>query len=511
MKKVTNWQLILFSTGGMVGGGWLFSPYYGFQTAGVGVIFSWVITALLTLIVGLSFAEVASSLPVKGGIMRFIGITHSRTLGFLFVTLGWVSYLVYLPLEAQSAIQYIGFWAPSFVAHDASGGVSLSHYGILLAIGIMLAITWFNTLSISKVSSANAWVSVWKIILPIGLAIGMLIVFAKPIIPTLESLPSISFEKVLLAITSSGLAFAFSGFQNGLFLANDAANPRKAIPLSLFAPVAIGLTMYSLLSAMFIFCLPNGVSLSAAAAPLLGLLALFNIHYIYTVLFIDAIIAPLGTANVFASSTGKILHNLAQSFLPNTIIAKLNKNNAPYIALWINMLLGILFLLPFPTWTQLVNFLSSLTLLSCLSGPLALIILRENFPDLERKFKLPCYKLTGYIGFICCGLFVYWSGTENLLNLVYLSLIVIAIYWLVFARNTPIAVIKHTWYLVAFLVALWGVSHGRATGVISFPMDNALVVIINLIACKIFLLNRDKVDSIEAKVKLLQVEIQSKE
>ena len=106
MKKISTLQLILLSTGGMIGSGWLFSPYYGFQTAGTGVLLSWTLTALLTLIIGLAFAEVATILPIVGGVMRFMGVTHSRPLGFIFISLAWISYIVYLPLEAQSAIQY---------------------------------------------------------------------------------------------------------------------------------------------------------------------------------------------------------------------------------------------------------------------------------------------------------------------------------------------------------------------------------------------------------------------
>ncbi len=129
MRKLSTFQLVLLSTGGMIGSGWLFSPYYGLQTAGGGVILSWTITALLTLILGLTFAEVATCLPVVGGLMRFMGVTHSRTLGFMFLVLGWISYIVYLPLEAQSAIQYLGFWIPQLVSnHDDN--VSLSSAGL---------------------------------------------------------------------------------------------------------------------------------------------------------------------------------------------------------------------------------------------------------------------------------------------------------------------------------------------------------------------------------------------
>ena len=104
MKKLSTAQIMLLSTGGMIGAGWLFSPYYGFHTAGIGVILSWVIVAVMTFIIGLSFAEVSTFLPMVGGISRFMGITHDKPVSFVFLTLGWLSYVVYLPLEIQSCL-----------------------------------------------------------------------------------------------------------------------------------------------------------------------------------------------------------------------------------------------------------------------------------------------------------------------------------------------------------------------------------------------------------------------
>ena len=509
-RKISTLQLVLLSTGGMIGSGWLFSPFYGFQTAGVGVLLSWFITALLSLIIGLAFAEVATILPIVGGVMRFMGVTHSRSLGFMFVVLGWVSYIVYLPLEAQSAIQYLGFWVPSLVK-DGAHGVSLSSLGLGMALGVMIFLTWFNTLHLSKVSKTNAVVSMWKIVIPLAIALGMIIAFANPQhLLTNQHLPKLAFEPILLAITSSGLAFAFAGFQNGLILANSAQNPRRAIPLSIFAPILIGWILYSSLSLMFILCLPSDkFSLLAAVAPLLGLLSLFGLHYIYVVLFIDAIIAPLGTANVYTTVTGRILFGLGREFFPQSVLTKLNSCAAPYAALWINALLGACFLLPFPTWSQLVDFLSSLTLLSCLSGPIALIVLREKFPDLERKFKLPYYKLFGYLGFASCGLFVYWSGEHNLYYLVLLIVAVAILYTLIFARDKPLQVFKHSWYLIAYILVLYAISASHQQQWLSFPLDNLLVFVLSLGFTKIFLLQQDSRENILVNIRKLTAEVKS--
>lgn len=508
MKKISTLHLVLISTGGMLGSGWLFSPFYGLQTAGSGVVLSWFITALLTLIIGLTFAEVATILPIVGGVMRFIGVTHSRPLGFIFITLAWVSYIVYLPLEAQSALQYLGFWIPSLIVHKESG-VTLSVVGLFAALGIMIFLTWFNTQHLSKVAKANSAVSIWKLIVPISIAIGMIIVFGKPEhIASNHAVTTWKFEPILLAITGSGLAFAFAGFQNGLILANSSKNPKLAIPMSVISPIVIGFIIYATLSLMFMWCLPNqNLHLVGGVAPLLGLLSLFGLNYIYIILFVDAIIAPLGTANVYTTVTGKILFGIGREFFPKSILVKINQNSAPYIALWLNLILGACFLLPFPTWTQLVNFLSSLTLLSCLSGPLALMILRKRFPNLERKFKLPCPNLFGYLGFASCTFFVYWSGTDNLLYLLMLILICCVLYWLIFARSTPLLAFKKSWFMTAYVAGLYGVSYAHSANLINFPLDNLAVLIISLIFTKIFILSQESPETIATNIERLKLEL----
>ena len=512
MRKLSTLQLILLSTGGMIGSGWLFSPYYGLQTAGSGVLLSWTITAVLTILLGLTFAEVATILPIVGGLMRFMGLTHSRALGFLFLTLGWVSYIVYLPLEAQSAVQYLGFWLPALI-QQGNNGVSLSGMGLWVALLIMLFLTWFNTLHLSKVSKTNALVSIWKIIIPVSLAFAMIIIYGKPEhLMNATHLPKLSLEPVLLAITSSGLAFAFSGFQNGLILANSADNPKRAIPLSVFAPVFIGWVLYSALSLMFMLCLPSDkFTLIQTVAPLLGLLSLFGLHYIYLILFVDAVIAPMGTANVFTAVTGRILLGLGREFFPKSWLTKLNKAKVPALCLWLNLLIGICFLLPFPTWTELVNFLSSLVLLSCMSGPIALIILRRHFPHLERKFMLKGYRLFGYLGFASCGLFVYWSGTTNLLYLTILTLVVAVIYAFLFAAGNLLKVFWQTWFLVVFVASLYLISFLHTKHIIAFPFDNYIVILISLVFCKIFVSTHDKPENIAAKIEELKCEMASEQ
>ena len=510
-NKLSTWQLALISTGGMFGAGWLFSPYYGFQTAGVGVLISWVITTCLTIIIGLAFIEIASLLPVLGGVSRFVGVTHNRNLAFIFLSFTWLSYVVYLPLEAQSAIQYIGFWWSDLV-HSTAHGVELSGLGFTFAVAIIIGLTWFNTFFLTNVAKLNSWVSIGKLMIPVCIVVVMIISFGKwqNIVDNLHATP-ISFEHTLLAITTSGLAFAFTGFQNALILANYATNYKKAVPYSVFSAVGFGGLVYFCLSLAFIVCLPAGHPLGTnAVAPLLGLVVLFNAHILFTILFLDAISAPLGTANVYTAVTGRVLYSLGTDFFPKSFLTKLNKFKTPSGALWINGLIGICFLMPFPTWKELVDFLSSIIVFSYLAAPTALIILRRALPEsVDRVFKVKYPKVVGYLGFVCCSLLIYWSGQNNLLYLTIFLVLTTIAYGIFGKSNNPIKALLQSYYLIVYVLLMGLVSHLHETNSIGFPIDNIVIIVLGLITCKIMISSSLKQDEIITNMAHLKEEVTS--
>lgn len=504
-QKLSTLQLMLMSTGGMIGAGWLFSPYYGFETAGVGVLLSWLIIAVLTLIIGIAFAEVVTLIPIVGGLSRFIGITHNRTIAFVFLVLGWLSYVVYLPLEAQSAIQYLSFWYKDLVVQNG-GATTLSGIGLAVAFAIIIFLTWFNTLLLKNVARANFPVSVWKIVVPIALAWILIALFGDwKNVEFANINHPFSLESALLAITSSGIAFAFTGFQNGLILANSVSNPKKALPYSLFAPIIIGFILYSSLSLVYITCLGDKQMAAGSAAPLLGVVSLFGVHIIITVLFIDAVVAPLGTANVYTAATARVLYGLAKDFFPKGLLNKLNKFSAPTYCLWLNALVGACFLMPFPTWQQLVDFLSSIVIFCYLAGPIVLLVLRQDFANLDRPFKVTHHKLIGYGGFVCCTLLIYWSGFNNL---VYMTSLVVAIIigYNLFVDKKSSKLSKslgENFFIVAYLLAIIAVKYLHKEHLIVFPIDNLLIIIISCAFCKIFISN--KIDKAEIQKNLNKI------
>ncbi|MDE5023115.1 APC family permease, partial [Francisella tularensis subsp. holarctica] len=55
-----------------------------------------------------------------------------------------------------------------------STSVYLSYYGVFVAFIIMMSLTYLNTYNLKNVAKINSIVSIWKIFLPIAMAVGML-------------------------------------------------------------------------------------------------------------------------------------------------------------------------------------------------------------------------------------------------------------------------------------------------------------------------------------------------
>jgi amino acid transporter len=215
------------------------------------------------------------------------------------------------------------------------------------------------------------------------------------------------------------------------------------------------------------------------------------------------VIAPLGTANVYTATTSRILLGLVKDFFPQSFLNKLNKFSSPKNCLWVNAGIGACFLLPFPTWSQLVDFLSSIVVFSYLAGPITLIVLRQKMPNLQRPFKVFAYKIVGYAGFVCCSLLIYWSNINNLIYLTLLVTALIAVHNLFVEEKSVnlFSTFKNNFFVPSYLLALLAIKYLNQEELISFPIDNLLVIAISCFACKIFIANSISKKEIENNLK----------
>ncbi|MFL6105958.1 MAG: APC family permease, partial [Marmoricola sp.] len=157
--------------------------------------------------------------------------------------------------------------------------------------------------------------------------------------------------------------------------------------------------------------------------PLAALASGLGLGWLAVLLYIDAIVSPGDTGLIYTTISSRISFAMARNGNAPKALARTNANGSPMIGLILAFVIGLVAFLPFPSWQQLVGFITSATVLSFASGPLVLVALRKQVPDQERPFRLPGGHVIPFLAFWSANLVVYWSGWTTVWKLMVAVLI----------------------------------------------------------------------------------------
>ena len=106
---------------------------------------------------------------------------------------------------------------------------------------------------------------------------------------------------------------------------------------------------------------------------------------------IDAVVSPSGTGLIYLTSAPR---DLSFGLSRNGYIPQAFETGQPRAGAGVrrdrrHAVVGLLFLLPFPSWAKLVNIVTSASVLMYAGAPLSLGALRKQKPDLPRTYRLP--------------------------------------------------------------------------------------------------------------------------
>lgn len=479
-RDISTTNVLIAAAGGMIGSGWLFSPFISAQMAGSNALISWIIAAIFMLFIALPLCELGSMLPLSGGMANYPTYTHGKEVGFLFAWVSWLSYVVMTPIEIQAILQYSSHFFPALVTENTSI-LKLSGIGYVVAIAIMLFVVLLNTFGIKMLAECNKYASLIKFLLP-SIAVVSLLHTAQDFnnvhidISTKES-----WVNIFSALSAGGVVFAFTGFQNGLMLAGEVKNPQRDIPIAILGAVLIGFLLYFMLQLSFIAAIPktylsngwHGLSFPGDSGPLVGLTLLLGLGTVAILLMFDAAFSPFGTTLVYTAATSRILYGMAlNEHLPKFLLT-LNRHKIPYVTLYINFLVGILSFLPFPGWQKMVAFLSSASILSYGIGPICLLAMRKLQANVPRPFKLSGSLVFCHIAFYVCNLMLYWCGFSVIWKL-YVAVLIGLVIHVLYQRKSFFSYSSSVYWFFAYLTFLLVFSYLGSfggIGILLFPLD----------------------------------------
>ena len=435
--------LLFASVGSIIGSGWLFGALNASMAAGPAAIISWGLGGILILFIALTYAELGTMFPLSGGVVRF---PHMAFGHFASFTSGWITYVAVAttaPIEVTAALQYGTKYAPFTTPHTVNGEpvytlTTLGYIAAVILMAVFVLVNYYGVRWFARINNALVW---WKLAI-------ILLVIAAFFISAFhgENFSSHGFAPdgihgIFTAIATSGIVFSYLGFRQGIELAGETDNPHRNVPIAVIGSVLLTGLIYVLLQVAFIGALDPSVlgdsgswaklSFENDFGPLAAIATALGLTWLAVLLYVDAVVSPGDTGLIYMTITSRISFAMARNGNAPRMLARTTDNGVPMVGLIFAFVIGLIAFLPFPSWQQLVGFITSATVLSFASGPLVHASLRLQVPHHDRPFRLPGGHIIPLLAFWGSNLIVYWSGWTTVWKLmvaVLIGFVLLAVY-----------------------------------------------------------------------------------
>jgi amino acid transporter len=408
----------------IIGSGWLFGSLYASQAIGGASVIAWAIGGVIVIVLALCHAELGAMYPVSGGTARFPHFAFGSVAGIGFGFFAYVQAVTIAPIECFAFMQYASYYWPSI--YDPVKG-NVTGTGFALTIVLMAVFTAVNFLAMRIFARVNNVITWWKVAIPVLAIIVLLFKFHGSNFTAggLGFAPG-GIKGLTAALPAAGIVFAFSGFEQADQLAGEIKNPGRNLPRAIIIAVLIGTAIYCLLQIAFIGAMPASqlthgfagiTDAGILAGPFAGLAGIVGLGWLATVLRIDAFVSPSGTGLIYVTGTSRVSYGLSRNRYYPQIFGRVNANGVPWVGLLFAFVIGLFFLLPFPSWHSLVGLITAASVLMYAGAPLSLGAFRGQVPDADRPYRMPAAAVLTPVAFILADLLIYWSGFEVLWKL----------------------------------------------------------------------------------------------
>jgi amino acid transporter len=447
----------------IIGSGWLFGSWKGAYSTGTGALLAWGIGGVMIIILALVHAELGGMYPVSGGTARFPHFAFGSVAGISFGFFSWVQAVTVAPIECFAVMQYLAYyWHGLF---DTTNG-EVTGAGFAWSIGLMAIFTAVNFLAIKLFNRVNSAITWWKVLIPVLAIIILFTQFHTTNFGAHGGLLPFGSKALLAAIPGAGIVFAYLGFEQADQLAGEVKDPQRNLPRAIIIAILMCTVIYILLQVVFIGALkPSELTHGWAAlktnpklelGPLAFIAGAAALGWFATILRVDAGISPSGTGLVYQTSTSRVGYGLARNRYYPQIFGKVDRNGVPWVSLILAFLLGLLFLLPFPSWSALVNLVTGASVLMYAGAPLSMGAFRGRLPEAARPYRVPVAAVVSPLAFIIASMLIYWSGFLTVWKLgvvVVIGYVIIGIS-MAFDKERPPLDWKSATWLPAYLIGM---------------------------------------------------------
>jgi APA family basic amino acid/polyamine antiporter len=395
--------------------------------SGPAIILSFVLAGLTCAFSALSYAELASAIPVSGSAYTYGYATMGELVAWI---IGWDLILEYAVSVAAIAVgwgQYFNdllrdlfnYELPKAIAGAPGDGGTFN----VPAVIIVLAVAGLLIVGVRESARANTIMVAIKLVI-----IVVFIVLAATAFHSTDLHPFApkGFDGVVTA--ASVIFFAYIGFDAISTSGEETKNPGRDLPIAILGSLAICTVLYILVAITATGAVPY-TKIAGQDAPLAHVLRLLHFDWAATLISFGALVAITSVVLTILYGQTRITFAMCRDGLLPSSFAKLSPRRTParITAVFAVLIALIAAFFPLKEIAKLVNIG---TLFAFVVTNIGVIVLRRTRPDLQRTFKVPfspVFPLIGaalaiflmkyleqatwlrFIGWLVLGLIIYFA------------------------------------------------------------------------------------------------------
>lgn len=441
------------------------------------LLLAWLLAGVMTITGALCFGELAAMMPRAGGPYVFMTEAYGKPVGFLY---GWSQFLIVqsgtIAAVAVAFANFTGILIPRISGTNyliepivfGSYAVSLSTQQMLAILSIAL-LTFINTRGLRLGKWIQNTFTFTKTAALLGLVIiGLFLgwnsggaLFSSDLWnsaangwslenaqPAAAALGPIAFL-VVFGKAMAGPLFSQSAWDNVTFTGAEVENPGRNLPRALIFGCLVVVGLYLLANLAYVVTLslpalqnaPNGRVAAAVMEQILGTPGVI-------VITLALMISTFGCNNGLILSGSRVSYAMAKDGYLFEPLARTNDRHVPAMALVAQCIWACLLVLPRTVtyaeghaspvlgnvYTQLLEYIVSVDLVSAALSVLAVIVLRRTKPDMQRPYRTWGYPLTPVIfltlsGFVTLTLLLLAPATAGIGYLLVVTGVPVYLIW----------------------------------------------------------------------------------
>lgn len=335
--------------------------------AGNAVWISFVIAGFVSVLSGLSYAELSSMFPKAGAEYEYTKNAFSKRIGFL---VGW---MIAMSGAIGGATVALGF-----------GGYFEAVFGTPAIIAALGLVVFVSLVMLSGVKESAWFAIVGTVFEVVGLIIVLIV--ATPYIGRIDYFEMPSWNGVFAA--AALVFFAYIGFEEITRMAEEVKNPKKNMPLALILAIMITTVLY-ILVALACVSVVDSSSLAKSNSPLADVVSVAMGSQAFVIFSIIALFATGNTVLLIMLAASRIIYGMAESgSMPKKLAYVHPSRQTPWGAIILITLLTCAFF-AVGEIEKIANITNFTVFATFIMINAALIKLRHDRPKMKRTFRVP--------------------------------------------------------------------------------------------------------------------------